>query len=92
MTPIYHADNAIEAHLVLDLLAVAGFTAHIAGTDLLGAIGELPALGMVRVWVEDARAEEARELVADWANAPIPDDATLQALADGEPDSVLIQA
>lgn len=84
MTPIYHADNPIDAHLVLQLLGGAGITAHLAGTDLMGAVGELPALGMLRVWVEDVRAESALALVRDWLDAPVPADDELRVNVEGD--------
>lgn len=83
MTPIYYADSPLDAHLVAQLLHSAGIDAHVLGADLLGAVGELPALGLVKVWVEDCNCERAKRLVADWHAAPVPDEDELASLADG---------
>lgn len=84
MTPIYYADSPLDAHLVAQLLGSAGIEAHVLGADLLGAVGELPALGLVKVWVEDCHSERATGLIADWKAAPVPDEDELAALADGQ--------
>lgn len=85
MTPIYSADNAIDAHLVRQLLAHAGIVAHVFGADLIGAVGELPAQGLLRVWVDDAAVATAQAVLQDWAAAPVPDEDELMQLSDGEP-------
>ena len=44
-----------------------------AGRDLLGAMGELPALGLLGLLVENDDAEHARRLIAAYnAAAPLP--------------------
>ena len=82
MTPVYDAHDAMDAQLVHDLLRGAGIAAHVFGAGLAGAVGELPAHGLVRVWTEDADAETARALIADWHAAEIPGDDELDRLAD----------
>lgn len=90
MTPVYDAENIIDAHLVVHLLADAGLSAHVFGASLAGAMGELPAAGLIRVWIEeDGRASDAIALIADWQAAPAPDAGELDRLAQGGDGFVL---
>lgn len=73
MHTVYHAAHAINARIVCDLLNQEGIAAMVQGDYLQGAMGELPAAGLVRVVVPEADAARARELVAAWEAAP-PDD------------------
>lgn len=77
MKTIYEAPNAIEAHMILDLLKQEGITTQIHGEHLLGAIGELPGAGLVRVVVDDAEFTQARAVVERW-DATQPDEPTLK--------------
>lgn len=85
MRIVYQAENVVDAHLVKGALEGAGIPAHVAGEYLTGAIGELPALGLVAVMVPehllpaalevagaiDAQLREARAAAAD--DGPLPD-------------------
>lgn len=64
MIVVYEAENAIEAHLLRDLLEQAGVTTHISGEYLLGAMGDLPARGLVRLLVAEDDFTEARAVIA----------------------------
>lgn len=63
MKVVYHAASVIDAQLVVDLLAAAGVPAHVQGSYLSGAIGELPAGEMVRVWVASGQWTEAKAIL-----------------------------
>ena len=65
----YDAATNIEAHLVMHQLQQAGVEAMIEGEYLQGGIGELAAMGNVRVMVNDRDMEEARKIIADWESA-----------------------
>ncbi|GAB2498039.1 putative signal transducing protein [Arenimonas alkanexedens] len=82
MTPVYEAENGIDAQLVCDLLLSAGLQAQVLGADLAGGIGELPAGGLVRVWVAPQQHEQARALIDEWQAGGIPDEDELNRLAD----------
>jgi hypothetical protein len=69
MRTLYEAANAIEAHMVLDLLTQEGFSARIHGEHLQGAIGELPAAGLVRLVVDEDDYVAARALIERWESA-----------------------
>ena len=78
MKTIYQAANAIEAHMLRDLLAQEGLSPVIQGEHLQGAVGELPAAGLVRLEVLEPEQAKAREIIARWEadqpseTAPIP--------------------
>jgi len=74
MTPVYTAESELDAQLVQDLLRGSGITAHVFGPNVAGAIPEVPATGQIRVVVDEAEAELARELIADWESMPEADD------------------
>jgi len=66
MKMAYDASSNIEAHLVKHQLQQAGIDAVIEGEYLQGAVGELPAVGNVRVMVPEADFEAAKQVIADW--------------------------
>lgn len=66
MRTVYEAANAVEAHMLVDLLKQEGITAVIHGAHLQGAVGELPAGGLVRVVVDEGDFEAARKVVMRW--------------------------
>lgn len=68
MRIVYHAGNSLEAHMVKDVLALAGIEAYVAGDYLQGGVGTLPALDLVKVLVADADYAAARRMVDDWAS------------------------
>ena len=73
MQRIYEPQDLLEAELLLGMLASEGVEAHLAGRHLLGAVGELPALGLLGLLVEDEEADRARRLIAAYnAAAPLP--------------------
>ncbi len=69
MQVAYEAENLIDAHLIKGLLAQEGIDAFVRGEYLSGAIGELPAVGLVAVMVADEDLAAAREVIADWRQA-----------------------
>jgi hypothetical protein len=66
MRTLYQAGSAIEAHMLVHLLKQQGLTAEIHGEHLQGAIGELPAAGLVRLVVDEPDYAAARELIERW--------------------------
>lgn len=63
MIRIYEADSSIDAHLLRGLLEQRGIPVHIVGEHLLGAMGDLPAHGLIGVLVPEEHAQEARAVV-----------------------------
>ncbi|HEY9142733.1 MAG TPA: DUF2007 domain-containing protein [Arenimonas sp.] len=86
MKTAYDAQNLMDAQLVCDLLHSAGIPARVSGAGLLGAAGELPAIGVVQVLVPDDHVERARAVVAEWDAGEIPDEETLERMADQASD------
>lgn len=66
MRKIYEAANAVEAHMIADMLKQEGVEAHVHGQHLQGAIGELPAAGFISVQVDEADYVQAREFIQRW--------------------------
>ncbi len=74
MKSVYEAANSIEAHMILHLLEQGELKACVQGEYLLGAIGELPVNGLVRVMVNDEDYLEAREIIELWESGDIESD------------------
>ena len=69
MKTLYEASNAVEAHMLLDILKQEGLTAQIQGEHLQGAIGELPASGLVRLVINESEYMDARAAISRWEKA-----------------------
>ena len=69
MKTLYEAGNSLEAHMLLDLLKQHNLHAEIHGEHLQGAVGEIPAAGLVRLVIEDEDFAAAREIVEQWDKA-----------------------
>ncbi|MGI9278635.1 MAG: DUF2007 domain-containing protein [Endozoicomonas sp.] len=77
MIKIFSPDNPLEAQCLKDLLDSHGIACHLAGSYLAGAIGELPAAGLLALYVEDYDAGLAKELIEDYLKAsPVVEDST----------------
>lgn len=82
MKTLYQAASAIEAHMICDVLKQEGIHAQVLGEHLQGAIGELPAAGLVRVMVVDeADYDRGREVVERWDAAQPADEPAPSAAA-----------
>jgi hypothetical protein len=75
---VFNASNAVEAHLIVDLLRRSHVEARIEGEFLGHAIGDLPVIGLMRVVVDDQDAVLARSVIAQWESGAF-------ALTDDEP-------
>nr|WP_298139120.1 DUF2007 domain-containing protein [uncultured Pseudomonas sp.] len=69
MQRIYEPQDLMEAELLMSMLASEGIETHLAGRDLIGAIGELPACGLLGLMVENRQAERAQQLIAAYNGA-----------------------
>lgn len=75
MQRIYEPENMLEGQLLVDMLASEGIGAHLQGQHLVGAVGELPACGLLGLVVGNEDAEQARALIAEYnAAQPVPGD------------------
>jgi len=66
MKTLFEAASAVEAHMVRDLLRREGIAAHIHGEHLQGALGELPAAGLVRLVVDEIDYPRGRAVIDAW--------------------------
>lgn len=71
MQKVYEPENLMEGELLQGMLASEGIEAHITGAHLLGALGELPALGLLGLMVDNDQVERARQLITEY-NAALP--------------------
>ena len=67
MKKVYEAAHGLEAHMIADLLRQQGITGRVEGEYLAGAVGELPATGLVRVVVDEEDYEPARRVIERWS-------------------------
>ncbi|MGM0564687.1 MAG: DUF2007 domain-containing protein [Pseudomonadota bacterium] len=66
MVVVYSGSSALESHMVLNLLHSYGIEGQIEGEHLQGGVGELPAMDIVRVLVENAEADRAMRVIDEW--------------------------
>jgi hypothetical protein len=66
MKTLYQAANAVEAHMLVDYLKQEGLSAQVLGEHLQGAVGELPAAGLVRLVIDEEQYDAGREAIARW--------------------------
>ena len=75
MRRIYEPESLIEAQMLVGMLASEGVQAYLSGGDLVGGMGELPAMGLLSLNVDNDQAEHARQLIAEYNTAlPLPGD------------------
>ncbi|HID45922.1 MAG TPA: DUF2007 domain-containing protein [Chromatiaceae bacterium] len=74
MIPVFDALNSIEAHAIKIHLIGNGIDARVGGDYLQGAMGELPALGIVRVFVNEKDEIRARRLIRELRDDTVDDD------------------
>lgn len=66
MRLVYEASNTVEAHMILNMLQQHGFTGRVDGEFLQGGVGELQAIGLVKVLVSEDCFDEAKRLLSEW--------------------------
>ena len=78
MLCIYQPADMSEGELLRQILTERHIHCHLSGQYLQGAIGELPAHGLLGLWVPAEDADLARELISSWLQAepimPDPDE------------------
>jgi len=89
MQTVFEPANALEGHMLQDLLKQRGISSRVDGAQLQGAVGEIPVTGFVRVVVEDADYRAARAVIEEWESAnvsepiPVPPDRTTKGFVAG---------
>lgn len=77
MITVYNASNSIEGYLIKNLLEQQEIPAYVLGEHLQSGVGEIPAIGLVRVSVSDSDYARAKEIIEEWdASVVIEETAT----------------
>lgn len=71
MRIVFNAANSLEAHMIKELLSMQGIEAHINGEHLQSGVGELPAINLVKVSVDDNDFSKAKDIIAHWESQEI---------------------
>lgn len=66
MKLLYEASNTVEAHMILNLIEQYGLSARIDGEYLQGGVGDLQAVGIIRVMIEEEDYAEAKAIIQQW--------------------------
>lgn len=66
MKSVFNASNGIEAHMINNLLSLNNVKGEVFGEHLQGGVGDLQAVGIVRVMVSDEDYDEARKIIDEW--------------------------
>jgi hypothetical protein len=66
MKCVYEAANAVDAHMVANMLQAEGIATRIDGEHLPSGVGELPMAGLVRVMADETDLARARSVIRDW--------------------------
>jgi hypothetical protein len=66
MDEVYTSGDYIEAQILFGLLRSRGVDTTLHGAALQGGLGELPALGILRLTVAAADGNRARQLLLDY--------------------------
>ena len=74
MKCVYEASSGLDAHMILNLLEQRGISGRIEGEYLQGGIGELSAMGFVRVMVDEKDLAAAMQIIGEWEAIQPPDE------------------
>jgi hypothetical protein len=74
MMTVYNASNSIEGHIIKNLLEQQEIPAYVLGENLQSGVGEIPAIGLIRISVSDTDYPRAKEIVDEWNNSTIIED------------------
>ena len=66
MKCVYEASSSLDAYMILNLLEQEGIYGRVDGEYLPGGVGELQAMNLVRVMVDESDYERARQVISDW--------------------------
>ena len=74
MMTVYNASNSIEGYLIKNLLEQQEIPAFVLGEHLQSGVGEIPAIGLIRVSVSDSDYTRAKEIIKEWDASVIIED------------------
>lgn len=73
MRTVFEPSNALEGHMLQDLLKQRGISSRVDGAQLQGGVGELPVTGFIRLIVDDEDYDSARAIIDEWESTVVPD-------------------
>jgi hypothetical protein len=73
MRTVFEPSNALEGHMLQDLLRQRGIASRVDGAQLQGGVGELPVSGFVRLVVDDSDFDAARAVIDEWESTTTAD-------------------
>lgn len=71
MKTIFEASSGLEAYMILNLLQHEGIDCRVDGEYLQGGVGELQAMNIVRVLVDDTDYDKANIILKQWESTQI---------------------
>ena len=74
MMTVYNALNSIEGHIIKNLLEQQEIPAYVLGEHLQSGVGEVPAIGLIRISVSDTDYPRAKEIIDEWDSSSIVED------------------
>ncbi|MFW2438017.1 MAG: DUF2007 domain-containing protein [Arenicellales bacterium] len=74
MKSVYESSTALDAHMILNLLEQEGIKGRVDGEYLPGAVGEIQAINLVRVMVDESDYEKAEQIIGAWEAIEVPDE------------------
>jgi hypothetical protein len=74
MKCVYEASTGLDAHMILNLLEQRGISGRTEGEYLQGGIGELSAMGFVRVLVAEEDYAGAMQIISEWEAIQLPEE------------------
>jgi hypothetical protein len=66
MIIVYNASNSLDAHIIKSLLEQQEIPVYLQGEYLQGGVGEVPAIGLVKVTVNNDHYDSARKIITEW--------------------------
>jgi hypothetical protein len=78
MKSIYEASTTLDAHMILNLLEQEGILGRVDGQYLSGGVGELQAINLVRVMVDEADYEIAAQVIKAWEAIEVDEEEKLK--------------
>ncbi len=69
MQRIHEPADLMEAQMLISMLNGEGIQVYLQGADLVGGMGELPALGLLALMVSDEDVQHACDLISSYQQA-----------------------
>lgn len=74
MMTVYNALNSLDGHIIKSLLEQQDIAAFVLGEHLQSGVGEVPAIGLIRVSVSDSDYPRAKEIIDAWDASTVIED------------------